>query len=228
MEGVTNNEQVVFKYVLDNPIYYKFVDKSFFKNKNLSALIFIAKRFYDKYKEIVSERQMLALLHDNEKVTIDDDFIKTVYSIDTKSYDQNWLKNTAEAWIKWKNVNKQLSEGIEIAKTYDVNVDNVDMVVQKIVDTIDTSNEVNFNFDEGLDFFNGENHYQDLLKKVLSGYKYIDLLTGGFDEKTLVVYVGQPNIGKCVCGDSLIKIKNKKTNEILEIPIGDFYEMLNK
>lgn len=228
MEGVTNNEQVVFKYVLDNPIYYKFVDKSFFKNKNLSALIFIAKRFYDKYKEIVSERQMLALLHDNEKVTIDDDFIKTVYSIDTKSYDQNWLKNTAEAWIKWKNVNKQLSEGIEIAKTYDVNVDNVDTVVQKIVDTVDTSNEVNFNFDEGLDFFNGESHYQDSLKKVLSGYKYIDLLTGGYSEKMLICYVGQPNIGKCVCADSLIKIKNKKTNEVLEISIGDFYEMVNK
>lgn len=228
MDGVTNNEQVVFKYVLDNPIYYKYIDKSFFKNKNLSALILIAKRFYDKYKEIASERQMIALLKDNEKISIDSDFISAVYNIDTQSYDQNWLKHTTEAWIKWKNLNKQLCESIEIAKTSEVNIDNVDEVVQKIVDTIDTSNEVNFNFDEGLDFFDSESHYQDVSKKIRSSYKYIDMMTGGYDEKTLVCYVGQSNIGKCVCGDSMIKVRNKKTGEILNLTIEQFYKMANE
>lgn len=228
MDGVTNNEQVVFKYVLDNPIYYKYIDKSFFKNKSLSALILIAKRFYDKYKEIPSERQMLALLHDNDKISIEDSFISAVYNIDTQSYDQQWLKRTTEAWIKWKNLNKQLVEGIEIAKTSDVNIDNVDTVVQKIVDTIGISNEVNFNFEEGLDFFDANSHYQDSTKKIASGYKYIDTLTGGYDEKTLVCYVGQSNIGKCVCGDSMIKVRNRKTGEELEIPIQEFFELVYK
>lgn len=226
MDGVTNNEQVVFKYVLDNPIYYKYIDKSFFKNKSLSALILIAKRFYEKYKEIASERQMIALLKDNEKLSIDDGFISAVYNIDTQSYDQTWLKHTTEAWIKWKNLNKQLAEGIEIAKTTDVNIDNVDTVVQSIVDTIGVSNEVNFNFNEGLDFFDAESHYQDSSKKILSGYKYLDTISGGYDEKTLVCYVGQSNIGKCVCGDSIIKIRNKKTGDILELPIEEFYQMV--
>lgn len=226
MNGVTNNEQVVFKYVLDNPLYYKYIDKSFFKNKNLSALILIAKRFYDKYKEVPSERQMLALLHDSDKISIDDEFIITTYGIDTKSYDQEWLKRTTEAWIKWKNLNKQLVEGIEIAKTYDVNIDNVDEIVQKIVDTVDVSNEINFNFDEGLDFFNADNHYQDMSKKISSGYKYIDSVIGGYDEKTLVCYIGQSNIGKCVCHDSLITVKNRKTGETIKLPIGEFYKMI--
>lgn len=226
MEGVTNNEQVVFKYVLDNPIYYKFVEKSFFTNKSLSALILIAKRFYDKYKEVPSESQMLALLHDNDKIDIEDGFISAVYSIDTESYDQQWLKHTTECWIKWKTLNKQLYEGITIAKTSEVNIDNVDVVVQKIVDTIDASNEVNFNFNEGLDFFDPTSHYQDNSKKIPSGYKYIDTLLGGYDEKTLVCYVGQSNIGKCVSGDSKIKLHNKKTNEFIEMQINDFFEMI--
>lgn len=228
MDGVTNNEQVVFKYVLDNPVYYPFVDKSFFKNKYLSALIFISKRFYDKYKEVPSERQMLALLHDSDKFSIDDSFISTVYSIDTKSYDQEWLKRTTEAWIKWKTLNKQLVEGIEIAKTYEVNIDNVDEVVQKIVNTVDTSNEVNFTYDEGLNFFDAENHYQDPAKKITSGYKYIDSIIGGYDEKTLVCYVGQSNIGKCVCGDSMITVKNRNTGETMTVSIGDFYKMMKQ
>lgn len=226
MDGVTNNEQVVFKYVLDNPIYYKYVDKSFFTNKGLSALIFIAKKFYEKYKEIASERQMIALLKDNEKISIDETFISAVYTINTQQYDQNWLKHTTEAWIKWKNLNKQLTEGIEIAKTTEVNIDNVDVVVQNIVDTISVSNEVNFNFNEGLDFFDANSHYQDISKKIPSGYKYLDTISGGYDEKTLVCYVGQSNIGKCVCGDTIIKIRNKRTGEIKELPIEEFYQMV--
>jgi len=226
MDKVTNNEQVVFKYVLDHPIYYKYIDKSFFKNKSLSALILISKRFYDRYKEIPSERQMLALIHDSSKIDIDPEFISLVYSIDTESYDQEWLKGTTEAWIKWKHLNKQLVDSIEIAKMTDVNIDNVDEVVQKIVDTIDVSNEVNFTFDEGLDFFNADSHYQDTSKKIPSGYKYIDMITGGYDEKTLVCYIGQSNIGKCVCGDSRIRVRNKNTGEIVEMEIGDFYKMI--
>lgn len=228
MDNVTNNEQVVFKYILDHPIYYKFVDKSFFTNKNLSTLIFIAKRFYEKYKETPTEAQMLALCHDDEKVEIEDGFINTVYAIDTQTYDQHWLQHTSECWIKWKTMTKRLYEGINIAKTSEVNVDNVDTVVQQIVDTVGASNEVNFNFAEGLDFFDAGSHYQDTSKKIKSGYKYIDSVSGGYDEKTLVCYVGQSNIGKCVCGDSVITVKNRKTGEVLETTIDEFFEMINK
>lgn len=226
MEKVTTNESVVFKYILDNPTYYRNVDKSFFGNKTLSALILIAKRFYDKYKEIPTANQMKALVHDSEKIDIDDEIIDTVYAIDTENYDGDWLKKTAEAWIKWKYLQKNLVDSIEFAKMTNVNIDNVDSVVQKIVDTVGLSNGVNFNFDEGLDFFEPSSHYQDTSKKIPSGYKYIDSLTGGYDEKTLVCYVGQSNIGKCVCAESEICVRNKKTGETMNIGIGDFFKMV--
>jgi ABC-type dipeptide/oligopeptide/nickel transport system ATPase subunit len=31
--------------------------------------------------------------------------------------------------------------------------------------------------------------------------------------------------GKCVLGETLINIRNKKTGEIISIPIGEFYDM---
>ena len=228
MERVTNNEEVVFKYVLDHPEYYKYIEKGFFNDKSLSALILVARKFYDKYKEIPSENQMIALFRDNSKVEMEPDFIRAVYNIDTETYDRNWLKRTTEAWIKWKYFNSKLVSGIEVAKLTDVNMDNVDETVQKIVDIIGESNEVNFNFDDGLDFFNADSHYQDSSRKISSGYKYINTLTGGYDEKTLVTYIGQSNIGKCVCGDSIITVRNRRTGDIMDIPIGEFFEMISK
>lgn len=228
MEHMTNNEEVVFKYVLDHPQYYKYIEKGFFNDKNLSALILVAKKFYDKYKEVPSENQMVALFKDNAKIEIESGFIRAVYAIDTETYDRNWLKNTTEAWIKWKVFNNKLVSGIEVAKMTDVNMDNVDETVQRIVDIIGESNEVNFNFDGGLDFFNADSHYQDSSKKISSGYKYIDSLTSGYDEKTLVTYIGQSNVGKCVCGDSLITVKNRKTGAVMTLEISDFFEMIKK
>lgn len=225
MDIANNNENIIFRFVFENPIYYNYVDKSFFNNKNLNIIIGISKKFYEKYKEIPTENQMLALFHNNDKLNVSDDIIKALYSIDTTSYDTEWLRNTTEAWIKWKHLNKQLVKGIEIAKTSDVNVDNVDDVVRSIVSTIDTSNEVNFNFNEGLDFFDATSHYQDTTNKISSGYQYIDTISGGYDEQTLVCYIGQSNIGKCVCGETIITIRNKKTNVILELPIEELYKL---
>lgn len=47
-------------------------------------------------------------------------------------------------------------------------------------------------------------------------------------EKTIanLLLLGQSGVGKCVCGDTKIKIKNKKTLEIEEITIEDFYKRI--
>jgi len=225
--NVTNNEQIIFKYILENPIYYKYIEKKFFENNDLSSLILIAKRFYDEYKEVPSDMQMLALVKDAE-LDIPDDFIAQVYSVDTAMYDLSWVKRVAESWIKYKHLRKNIIDSNAIMKMTEVTVDNVDTIVQKIVDTVGMSSSVDFNFDKGLDFFDAASHYQDVSKKITSGYKYIDTITGGYDEKTLVCYVGQSNVGKCVCGESVIEVRNKKTGEIVKMPISEFYQLIKR
>jgi hypothetical protein len=224
----SNNENVLFRYILENPVYYKYMDKSFFRNKDLSELMSIVRRFYDKYSEVPSAVQVAALIRETD-VDMEESFVRTVYNIELEKYDTKWIKETTEAWIKWKNLQKNLVNAFEIAKLSDVNAGNVASVVNDIVSTIDSSNTVNFDFKCGLDFFDADSHRQDVTSRISSGYKHVDERTGGgYDPKTLISYVGASNIGKCVCGDTAINIKNSRTGEVFKTTIGEFYEMLNR
>lgn len=228
MDNVSSNENVLFRYILENPVYYKYMDKGFFKNKDLSELMTIVRRFYDKYSEIPSAVQTVALIKEKD-IDLDESFVKTVYNIELDKYDTKWIKETTEAWIKWKNLQKNLVNAFEIAKLTEVNAGNVTSVVNDIVTTIDSSNTVNFDFKSGLDFFDADSHRQDVASRIPTGYRQIDEWTGGgYDPKTLIAYVGASNIGKCVCGNSTINIKNSKTGEVRQTTIGEFYNMLNK
>lgn len=225
MDTVSNNENIVFKYILENPMYYKYMDKSFFKNDDLNTLMLLVKKFYLKYNDVPSASQMAAIVKEKE-IVMEESFLKTVYDIDIVNYDTQWIKETTEAWIEWKNLQKNLVDAFEIAKLTDVNAGNVRSVVQEIVNTIELSNSINFDVNMGLDFFNPISHKQNTGDRIPTGYVYVDRITGGgYDPKTLVAYVGASNIGKCVCGDTLINIKNKKTGEKRTISIGDFYRM---
>ena len=53
--------------------------------------------------------------------------------------------------------------------------------------------------------------------------RVMNLLSKGV-ESNLLLY-GTPGTGKCVTSDTLIKIKNKNTNEISEITIGEFHKL---
>ena len=62
----------------------------------------------------------------------------------------------------------------------------------------------------------------------------------GWQKKVLKAYVETPQnkkhcvvkiarqSGKCFCDDTMVKIRNKKTGEIKEIPIGEFYDKIKK
>ena len=61
-------------------------------------------------------------------------------------------------------------------------------------------NNITFNSDLGLNFFNADDHDQKESEKVSSGYNFVDrVLSGGYDKGgNLVVYAGEQNIGKSI------------------------------
>lgn len=226
MDSASNNENLLFRYILDNPLYYRYMDKSFFKNKDLNELMMLVRKFYEKYSETPSAAQVSAIVKEKE-IDLDESFIKTVYGIELVNYDKKWIRETTEAWIMWKNLQKNLVSAFEIAKLSEVNAGNVMSVVQEIVSTIEVTKSVNFDFDSGLDFFDPAAHRQNTENRIPSGYNHVDRVTaGGYDPKTLVAYVGASNIGKCVCGDSVINIRNSGTGVCMSVTIGEFYAML--
>ena len=198
MNSSIDHEKIFFNYFLKKPSYLKSVRPGFFSNRDLDQVAKLAKDFYIKFGESPSKEQMKALVKDDPN-EIPSDIVTAVYEVNIAEYDQDWLKRTGEAWVKWKHFDKQLVKTIEFVKTQDVSPENVEDVVQRAIGMISTEGSLNFDTDVGLDFFNPEDHIQRKTKKLETGWTFIDNVSGGgYDPKALVIYAGEQNVGKSI------------------------------
>ena len=198
MKSSIDHEKIFFNYFLTKPHYLKGTGKGFFANRDLDQIAKLSKDFYLKFGESPSKQQMSALVKDDPN-EISPDIVKSIYDINIKEYDQDWLKRTGEAWVKWKHFDKQLVRTIEYVKTQDVSPENVEDVVQRAIGMISTDGSINFDTNTGLDFFNPEAHVQRTSKKIETGWSFVDRVSGGgYDTKSLIVYAGEQNIGKSI------------------------------
>ena len=198
MKSNIDHEKIFFNYFLTKPEYLKNTRDGFFSNNDLDELAKMSKNFYLKFGECPSRDQMKALSKDNVS-EISDDIVDSIYNVNLKEYDDEWLRKTGEAWVKWKHFDKQLIKTIEYVKTQNVSPDNVQEVVSRAINMISTDGSINFDTDVGLDFFNVESHIQRKGKKINTGWTFQDSVSGGgYDPKTLVVYAGEQNVGKSI------------------------------
>jgi|TARA_R100001163_G_C5058060_1_gene194614 KaiC/GvpD/RAD55 family RecA-like ATPase len=198
MKSSIDHEKIFFNYFLKKPQYLKSTRPGFFSNSDLDHIAKLSKDFYTKFSEAPSKEQMKALVKDDPN-EISDDIVNAIYEININEYDQDWLKRTGEAWVKWKHFDKQLVKTIEYVKTQDVSPENVEDVVTRAIGMISTDGSLNFDTDVGLDFFNPEHHIQRKTKKLETGWSFIDNVSGGgYDPKSLIVYAGEQNVGKSI------------------------------
>jgi len=194
-------EKIFFKLSLAKPKYLETIKKGFYSSDDIDTLHYLASKFYEKFHETPSKDQMLVLTK-NPKVKgkIEEDIVDIIYSVDLVNYDDEWLTSTAESWIKWRNFDSTLMDTIEYVKTTEVTPENTDAIIQKVKTLINDRNSIVFNSDIGLDFFKAEDHYSEQRVKVSTGYHFLDrVLNGGYDKDgSLVVYVGEQNIGKSI------------------------------
>ena len=198
MKSSTDHEKIFFNYFLKKPQYLKSTGPGFFSNNDLDQIAKLSKKFYTDFGESPSREQMKALIKDDSN-EIPASIVSSIYDININEYDQDWLKRTGEAWVKWKHFDKQLVRTIEYVKTQDVSPENVEDVVNRAIGMISTDGSINFDTDVGLDFFNPESHIQRTSKKIETGWNFVDRVSGGgYDTKSLVVYAGEQNIGKSI------------------------------
>jgi replicative DNA helicase len=198
MNTPIDHEKAFFNWFLTKPHYLKTLNRGFFSNPDVDVLAQIAKDFFLKFGEAPSNVQMKALVKDRPQ-EISDDIVESVYDKNISSYEQDWLKRTAESWIKWRHFDKQLIKTIEYVKTQQVSPENVEDVVNRAISMISAEGAVHFDTDVGLDFFNPEHHIQRKSKKIETGWSFVDRISGGgYDPKALVIYAGQANIGKSI------------------------------
>ena len=88
-------------------------------------------------------------------------------------------------------------DGVKYIQSTPVTSDNIKEVVTTFKNIVIERNNIDFSFDQGLDFFHPDNHKQLSSTTFSTGFPFIDtVLGGGFSAKSLYVFMGMPKVGK--------------------------------
>lgn len=195
-------EKIFFRLSLEKVKYLQAIKSGFYTSEEIDALSFLANKFYSKFNETPSKEQLELLVknHPKSKERVSENILNIIFEVDLNKYDEEWITSTAESWIKWRTFNTSFTDTIEFIKTTQVTPENVESIVAKVKGIINDRNNLTFNSDLGLDFFDWEAHDQKETEKVSTGYNFLDdMLSGGYDKGgNLIVYAGEQNIGKSI------------------------------
>lgn len=195
-------EKIFFRLSLVKTKYLKSIKSGFYTSQEIDILSQLSNKFFERFGETPKKDQLNMLIQRSEKAKekITEEIMNMVFDVDLDQFDEEWLTSTAEAWIKWRTFDTSLIDTIEFIKTTQVTPENVDSIVTKVKGLINDRNNLSFNSDLGLDFFDVEAHDQRDTEKVSTGYNFLDrMLGGGYDKGgNLIVYAGEQNIGKSI------------------------------
>jgi replicative DNA helicase len=222
---LSHSENVILRYVLDSPNYLETCKKEFFKNESLGSIFTNAKDFWDKYHEMPTSDQLV----ENFKLRgnpdgIDMNEVRSIYDIDLSKYEDDWLRETTEFFVEYKNLTKSAVDALKYIQSTPVSSDNIKTVIDNFKNIIVERNNIDFSFDEGLDFFSPENHKQLTNNTFSSGYPFIDtVLGGGFSSKALYVFMGMPKVGKSLWLGNLAAqaVKMGHNVAVISLEMGD-------
>ena len=243
------SENIILRNTLNNPIYLENAKPEFFKNNSFGEIHKLAKKFWDKYNEIPSREQMkesAKLEGVTDRLELSE--IDAIYNIELTSYQEDWLTETTECFIEYKNLTKSAVDAVQYIQKTPVTAENIKEVINTFKNIVVERNNLDFSFDEGLDFFNPESHKQLSHNTFKSGFPFIDtVLGGGFSAKSLYVFMGMPKVGKSLWLGNLAIQASKMGNNVaiitlemndrkyakriganmLSIPIGDYSSVAN-
>ena len=195
-------EKIFFRLSLEKTKYLKSIKSGFYTSQEIDILSQLSNKFLERFNETPKKDQLNMLIQRSEKAKekITENILNTIFEVDLDQYDEEWLTTTAESWIKWRTFDTSLIDTIEFIKTTQVTPENVDSIVTKVKGLINDRNNLSFNSDLGLDFFEVDSHDQKDTEKVSTGYNFLDrMLGGGYDKGgNLIVYAGEQNIGKSI------------------------------
>ena len=195
-------EKIFFRLSLVKTKYLKSIKSGFYTSQEIDILSQLSNKFFERFNETPTKDQLAMLIQRSEKAKekITDGILNLVFDVDLDQFDEEWLTSTAESWIKYRTFEISLTDTVEFVKTTAVTPENVDAIVAKVKGLINDRNNLSFNSDLGLDFFDVDAHDQKDTEKVSTGYNFLDrMLGGGYDRGgNLIVYAGEQNIGKSI------------------------------
>ena len=195
---LSNSEHIIIRNILEDPTYLDIAKPDFFKNDSYRSIVSLAKDFWNTYKAAPSRDQIIESIKITGKSSeIDVSSVDSIFEVDLSKYDQDWLIETTQFFIEYKTLTKSAVDALKYLQSTPVSSENIKTVIENFKGIINDRNNVDFTFDEGLDFFDANNHKQPSFNTFSSGYPFIDtVLGGGFSAKALYVFMGMPKVGK--------------------------------
>lgn len=195
---LNHSENIILKYVISNSDYLETCKSEFFKNEIYSKILINVKTFWEKYHVIPTKDQIIESFKiAGDPDTANDRMVSDVLDLDVRGYGEDWLKETTEFFIEYRNLTKSAIDAVKYIQSTPVTSENIREVIENFKSIVTERNNIDFDFDEGLDFFNPESHKQATVNTFPSGYPFIDtVLGGGFSYKSLYVFLGMPKVGK--------------------------------
>jgi len=196
----THLEKIFFHYLMERKELLAVVKSRFFETGDIRKIYEIIQEFTEKYSDAPTKSQINELIKmKGLSDELDTTKVDYLYEVNLKEYEEEWLKETAESWIEYKNLDLSVYDLLNYLKTTKVTVENVKDIVQNAKNIITERNNIQFNFDEGLDFFNPDSHIQPASDTFSSGIPMVDLvLGGGWYSKALFCFIGEMKIGKSI------------------------------
>ena len=222
---LSHSQNIILRYIIENPLYLDTCKSSYFTNESLGEIIEVVRDFWGKYHEIPKCDQIIESFKIQGKSDlVSTEEIRSLFSIDLNKYEEAWLKETTEFFIEYKTLTKSAVDGLKYIQSTPVDSESIRGVIDNFKKIILERNNIDFSFDEGLDFFNPTNHKQLSSRTFSSGYPYIDtVLGGGFSAKSLYVFMGMPKVGKSLLMGNLAVQAMKKGHNvaIISLEMGD-------
>jgi len=193
-------EKIFYHYLQQNRELMNIVKPRFFETEAIKRAYELSHEFIEKYTQPPTENQMRELCKmQGATELLESQKLEAIYAVNLTEYDADWLKESCESWIEYKNLDISVVDLISYLKTTKVNSENVKDVVQTAKSIIADRNNIQFGFDEGLDFFNPASHTQPTSDTFSTGFPYIDMvLGGGWYKKALFCFIGEMKIGKSI------------------------------
>ena len=195
---LSHSENIILRYAITQPAYLETCRAEYFKNSGFQEIFIMARKFWERYHEVPTADQLqetVKLENKTDKVSAGE--IQAVYDVDLAKYQEDWLTETTELFIEYKNLVTSAVDGVKYIQSTPVTSDNIKEVINTFKNIVVERNNIDFSFDEGLDFFHPDNHKQLSHTTFSSGYPFIDtVLGGGFSAKSLYVFMGMPKVGK--------------------------------
>jgi len=218
---INHSENIILRHVIDNPNYLETCKETFFKSESFKGIFRICSKFWDSYHEIPTAAQLKESIKlGGESDIVDAAEIDALYNIDLSSYQEDWLIESTELFIEYKNLTESAVDAVQYIQKTPVTSENIKSVIDNFKNIILERNNLDFSFNEGLDFFHPESHKQLTHNTFSSGFPFIDtVLGGGFSAKSLYVFMGMPKVGKSLWLGAIAAEAVKKGHNVAVISL---------